>query len=388
MTSPENSSVNVLHPLQIPELVNTICSLLDIKSCVKLLFLSRRVYAIVLPIVWKDAEMESLFRLIPGTKVEDHDTSHPTGCNYAIHFPATRDLTRFTIHAPFVKTLRASRPYAVNFPSRWPSSGPDAASNPLLPNLQRLVITTFDTIIAAWSVDWIPRLLYPGLLGLEMFTVQPSGDESESYAWLDKNTYFNLASQVSRACPRIETLRLFPEDIVLLPKKDAIKIYNQIADFRYLRSLAFSGTVVHEKLLEVLGRLPHLETLSLCSDFADNKEFDEIPLSVPNDSFPSLRHLYLYALYETTMSSVCKIPPLFSRPVKTIILFEDQYSDDDMGDDERSDVAVTCLGRNSPQLQELTILPRGNNGLFIITRPILDTLKCMPLRYLRLGERG
>ncbi|KAG8702064.1 hypothetical protein FRC09_004972 [Ceratobasidium sp. 395] len=129
--------------------------------------------------------------------------------------------------------------------------------------------------------------------------------------------------------------------------------------------------MVHEELLKVLGQLPHLETLSLCTDNMEEWEYDESPLAVSDDSFPSLRHLYLYGLDESAMSRVCKVPPLFHHLVK---------------DNGRSDVAVTCLGQNSPHVEELTILPRGDNGLFFISRPTLDKFKRMPLRYLRLGD--
>ncbi|KAG8704026.1 hypothetical protein FRC09_003823, partial [Ceratobasidium sp. 395] len=118
----------------------------------------------------------------------------------------------------------------------------------------------------------------------------------------------------------------------------------------------------------------------------DKWEHDESPLAVSDDSFPSLRYLYLYGLDESTMSRVCKVPPLFRHLVKTTIIFDSQNFDENMEDNERSDVAVTCLGQNSPQVEELTILPMGNNGLFFISRPTLDKFKRMPLRYLRLGH--
>ncbi|KAG8692091.1 hypothetical protein FRC09_011459 [Ceratobasidium sp. 395] len=393
MTSSKNSNGDAsnLHPLQIPELVDTICRFLDIKTCANLLFLSRRTYTAALPIIWRDVDARNLLRLIPGT--DTTETSTDNSKENAIHFPATRDLTRFAIHAPFVKTLRLSDSYAVDFPSERPVSGPDATSNPLLPNLQRLIVTISDITEV---VDWIYRLLYPGLLGLEMVSAKVSDnetistedfdDETEGYPWIDQDSCFELLEHVSRACPRLETLRLFPKGIAQSEEDDCIKIYNQIASLQHLRSLAFSGTIVHEELLKVLGGLPHLETLSLCTEWDEEWEYDESPLAVPDDSFPSLRHLYLYGLDESTMSRVCKVLPLFRHLVGATIIFEDQCFDENLSDYERSNVAVTCLGQNSPHLEELTILPRGNNGWFVITRPTLDMFKHMPLRCLRLGH--
>ncbi|KAG8773735.1 hypothetical protein FRC12_002335, partial [Ceratobasidium sp. 428] len=312
MTSSKNSNSDAsnLHPLQVPELVDTICRFLDVKTCANLLLLSRHTYIAALPIVWKDVDTKDLLRLIPGTSTTDISTDDSKG--NAIHFPATRDLTRFAIHAPFVKTLRVSDSYAVDFPSRWPVSGPDATSNPLLPNLQYLVVTIPGI---AEVIGWISRLLYPGLLGLEMISAGASDhetistedfdDETEGYPWIDQDGCFELVSQVSRACPRLETLRLFPKGIAQSEEEDCIKIYNQIASLQNLRSLAFSGTIVHEELLKVLGRLPHLETLSFCTEWEEQWEYDESPLAVSDDSFPSLRHLNLYGLDESAMSRVC-----------------------------------------------------------------------------------
>ncbi|KAG8680974.1 hypothetical protein FRC09_017845 [Ceratobasidium sp. 395] len=339
----------------------------------------------MLPIVWQDVDMKYLFRLISGTNITETSTNYLKG--YAIHFPATPDPTRFAIHAPFVKTLRVSDLYVVNFPSEWPSSGPDATLNPLLPNLQRLAITFFHVVKSTLRINWISRLLYPGLLGLEtFFSYELPSDQIEYQPWLNHDFCLELVDQISRVCPRIETLRLFPKDLAQLDEDHGIRIYNQIASLQHLRSLTFSGTMVHEELLKVLGGLAHLETLSLCTDPTEEWDYDESPLAVSNDSFASLRHLCLYGLHESTMSRVCKVPPLFRHLVKTTIIFEDQCFDENLGDDERSDVAVTCLGQNSPHLEELTILPRGNNGWFVISRPTLDMFKHMPLRYLRLGH--
>ncbi|KAG8782137.1 hypothetical protein FRC12_021199 [Ceratobasidium sp. 428] len=387
MTSSKNSSSDAsnLHPLQVPELFDAICQLLNTKACANLLFVSRHTYTVMLPIVWQDVNMEDLFRLIPGTNITETSTNYLKG--YAIHFPATPDLTRFAIHAPFVKTLWVSDLYVVNFPSDWPSSGPDATTNPLLPNLQCLAVTFFHGVKSILRINWISRLLYPGLLGLETFSSRElSSNLKEYHPWLNQDFCFELVDEISRVCPRIETLRLFPKDIAQSDEDNCIRIYKQIASLQHLRSLTFSGTIVHEELLKALGQLPHLETLSLCTDFTEEWDYDESPLSVPDDSFTSLRHLYLYGLDESTMSRVCKVPPLFRHLVKTTIIFEDQCFDENLGDDERSDVAVTCLGQNSLHLEELTILPRGNNGWFVVTRPTLDMFKHMPLRYLRLGH--
>ncbi|KAG8784441.1 hypothetical protein FRC12_018707 [Ceratobasidium sp. 428] len=391
MLSPQDLEDNAsnLHPLQVPELFRIVCSFLDAKGLSKLLYLSRDIYNSVLPILWQDVDMKFLFHLIPGTKTKESNPNNPKGCNYVITFPSRRDLARFAVHAPLVKTLRTSRPYAVHFPSEWPRSGPDATIIPLLPNLQRLVITTFASgSVKGALVDWIPRLLYPGLLRLEMFTINPIEEpDFEEYSWLNKDTYLDLLNEVSRICPHIETLRLFPRGLNRPDEYYCTKVFNYIAGLQRLRSLAFSGAMVHKELFKTLSQLPHLETLSLCTDYmGDIDEYDESSLGIPNNSFPSLKHLYLQGLHVTTISRVCKVPTLFCHLKKAIIRFDDDWYDTDDDEVTCSNVAVTSLGQNAPYIQELTVLTRGNFGSFVVSWSILGRFKYMPLRSLRLGE--
>ncbi|KAG8697029.1 hypothetical protein FRC09_008112 [Ceratobasidium sp. 395] len=146
--------------------------------------------------------------------------------------------------------------------------------------------------------------------------------------------------------------------------------------------------MVNEGLFKTLSQLPHLETLSLCADYGGGDENDESSLSVPDNSFPSLKHLYLQGLHVSTISRVCKVPTLFRHLEKTIIRFDDDWYDEDDDEANCSDVAVTSLGQNAPYLQELTILTRGNFASFVVSWPILGKFNRMPLRSLRLGELG
>ncbi|KAG9076126.1 hypothetical protein FS749_012129 [Ceratobasidium sp. UAMH 11750] len=216
-----------------------------------------------------------------------------------------------------------------------------------------------------------------------MFSLDPRNPEEE-HPWLDQDTSLDLIDRISRTCPHIETLRIFPKGIAQSGLDD--EAYDKISNLQYLRSFTFSGTIVHERLLEILGQLPHLETLTFCTDYAETWEYDESPLDVPDDSFASLRQLYLYGLDESAMSRVCKVSRLFRHLVTAVIIFEDQCFDENMSDTSRSKVAVKSLGRNSPHLENLTIHPRGDNDPFVASWPVIDAFKYMPLRCLNLGE--
>ncbi|KAG8784442.1 hypothetical protein FRC12_018708 [Ceratobasidium sp. 428] len=337
-----------LHPLLVPELVRIIYDFLDEKDRASLLYLSRRTYATALPIVWEDVDMRLLFCLIPGTEIKKEYPYNTEYFRYVFNFPTTRDLTRFDIHAPLVRVLWTSCPYVINFPGEWPSSELDAITKPLLPNLQCLSIDTFGSPEAV-EVNWIPRLLYPDLRELEMFSVKFSGELSGDCPWLDQGTCFNLINYTSRICPRIEHLRLFPKSIAQSDEINCTMLYHQIANLQHLRSLTFSGTLVHEPLFDSLSQLPHLDTLCLCSDDSERKGGDLCSLVASGDSFSSLRRLQLWELNEFVMSQVCKVAPLFRHLVTAMIRFKLQY-DRDIDEIERSKIAFASLGRNSPHL--------------------------------------
>ncbi|KAG9121295.1 hypothetical protein FRC07_002790 [Ceratobasidium sp. 392] len=384
MTSPQHSGSKKTHrhALELPELVHIVCNFLKKQDYVNLLYLSRDTCAAVLPVVWEEVDFWPLFHLVPGTKIGVHSFSKADP-GYLVDFPHTTDLTRFDIYSPYVKTIRTSRPYLIYFPGRW--HGPGVPAQPLLPNLRHLIITTFGSVEADY-VNWVPWFLHPGLLGLEMFSIESGGEQNEVHSWLDQRATFYLIDQIACTCPRIEALRLFPAKIADSDVDDCAKIYNRIADLHHLRTFGFSGTMVHQELLEILGRLPYLETLSLHTDWEETWEYDESPLEVPDDSFPSLKHLYLYGLDESAMSRVCKVPSLFRHLIQATIIFEDQDFDENLSDNKRSNVAVECLGQNSPHIQDLTILPRGNNGWFVVSWPVINAFKYMPLKCLRFGE--
>ncbi|KAG8720207.1 hypothetical protein FRC09_009932 [Ceratobasidium sp. 395] len=370
--------------LEIAELVHAICGFLDEKGRVNLLRVSRHLHATLLPLVWEDVDFKHVLSLVPGMSVTPDD---PEAHFIVFNFPTTSDITRFDVHSPFVKTLRTSHAYAINFPEEWPSFSSGSTAQPLLPNLQWLIINSRGLVDIAAVVDWIPRLLHTGLLGLEMFLLKSTGGVEHKYhPWMDSNTSFNLISQISRTCPHIEILRMFPKEIYWQDVSDCVKTWEMVGNWQHLRSLAFSGTLVHDKLLEVLGQLPRLETLSLCSDGRDwVSEHQHNMLDVPSDSFTSLRHLYLHRLNQSTMSCLCQVSALFQHLVTFVVSFESNFLiNGEISNAERAGIAMQCLGQNSPHLQNLTVRTRAGDGRFAAPQSTIDKFRCMPLRYLEL----
>ncbi|KAG9086915.1 hypothetical protein FRC06_002818, partial [Ceratobasidium sp. 370] len=52
----------------------------------------------------------------------------------------------------------------------------------------------------------------------------------------------------------------------------------------------------------------------------------------------------------------------------------------------RSSFAIKSLGQNTPHLQDLTICSQENYGDFVVTLPVVDAFRHMPLKRLRLSE--
>ncbi|KAG8736927.1 hypothetical protein FRC12_017360 [Ceratobasidium sp. 428] len=370
--------------LEITELVHAICSFLDERSCANLLGVSRHLYAAVLPLVWEDVDFKHVLRLIPGMSMTPDD---PEAHCIVFNFPTISDISRFNVHSPLVKTLRTSHAYAINFPGKWPGLSSGSTAQPLLPNLQRLIINSRGLVDVAAVVDWIPRLLHTGLLGLEMFLLKPTGDVERKYhPWMDSNTSFDLISQISRTCPHLKVLRMFPKEIYRQEVGDCAKTWKLIGNWQHLRSFTFSGTLVHNELLVALGQLPRLETLSLCSDQRDRvSEHQYNMLNVPGDSFTSLRHLYLHRLNQNTMSCLCQVSTLFRYLATLAISFESSFlASGDTLNAERANITIRCLGQNSPHLQNFTVHTRAGDGRFVTSRSTIDKFRCMPLRYLEL----
>ncbi|KAG8717583.1 hypothetical protein FRC08_007163 [Ceratobasidium sp. 394] len=211
----------------------------------------------------------------------------------------------------------------------------------------------------------------------------------EVHSWLDQGTCIDLIDRLSRTCPRLDTLRVYPAEQQDPPSDQYLAMYPKIAGLKYLRSLTFGVAVLHQELLQALGQLPHLEMLSLRTDQSQRWGDSRDPIRLPDDSFPSLRHLDLHFLNEPAMFRICHIPQLFRGLVSAAIIFEGKPRWGSVVINSRlnrSELAFACLGANSPHLERLTVLTQGDiKSPLKVSLPIINALKLMPLRYLRVG---
>ncbi|KAG8792835.1 hypothetical protein FRC12_004706 [Ceratobasidium sp. 428] len=349
--------------LKLPELARLICSSLDRGIYIHLLHVSRDVYASILPMVWEVTLLKSVLFLIPGVETS----------NYVI-FPPVVDLTRLNAHAQFVKTLNAttSELYCL---TKWPEAIPKS----MLPNLRRLVLNS----LHRYGANWISRLLNPNLRSFEMAAGDGTEDperEIGEYPWLNLEVYTELLNQLSRSCPLLEVLQVFP--VFGQEEELCDEAYMALGKMAHLQSVTLIVSWIPENLLRALGQLPHLKNLSLWTSGITRSVED--PLEIPDNSFLSLQRLSLVGIGELTIKHTCAVPSLFRNLTQADLIFN-MHSETYLGSFERSTVAVKSLGQNTPYLEDLAIRPRGSHGGLVICSPVVDAFKLMHLRRLRLG---
>ncbi|KAG9114053.1 hypothetical protein FRC07_007705, partial [Ceratobasidium sp. 392] len=250
--------------------------------------------------------------------------------------------------------------------------------------MRRLVIG-FWRMDEELTIDWISRLLAPSLLTFEMGAEDSRGYpeyDSGDYGELELDAYIQLVDLISRTCPRIKSLQLFP--VREEREEDCGAAYKQISTMTNLRSVTLVAPQVTEPMLLALGQLPYLEKLSLwCSGVLMHSY---VSVTVPDDSFPSLRQLSLVGLSDHMIGSACEVAPLFRHLTRAEIIFSDQSDVEWLGGYRTSIMAVKSMGQNSPYLCDLEIKPEGRDcGRLVICLPVIAVFRQMPLRRLSLG---
>ncbi|KAG9118274.1 hypothetical protein FRC07_007290, partial [Ceratobasidium sp. 392] len=359
------------------------------KDYVNLIYLCRDIYAWLLPMVWEEVDLIYVLILIPGawSKSGGRDASIDLEYCTELEFTSAIDLTRFNVHSPLVKTVKTGELYEVKFPATWPSLGQEGKPDPLFPNLQRLVINSVYGL-GEECLIWWRKLFSPDLLELRMLSLGTEsesefGDQYEECPGLGTRAGSELIDELSRNCPRLEVLRLFPADYEKNGQGGYYPLYDRLANFASLQSFSLVVADMHSDLFLALGQLPHLQSLSLRDSGC--LLCTEDPITVPEDSFPCLQHLALLGLAEDTIARICKVAPLFRRLITAKVATDDYTYENYVGDHKRSIMAVESMGPNSPYLRDLTIHPRGHNGGLVVSSPIVDSFKYMPLTRLDLG---
>ncbi|KAG9119828.1 hypothetical protein FRC07_004945, partial [Ceratobasidium sp. 392] len=415
---------SVRHTLEVPELVLLICSFALKADYVNLIYLSRRIFACVIPAVWEDVDVLPWLFLIPGvtaTKRKRRNfTSDDSQHHYTFEFPKSLDTARFQWYSSFVKVLKTSAPYSIEFPNRFPYLGSQVSLTHLLPSLQSLVVQTFGEARRE-DINWVHDILSPKILRLEILSAyqqQSCGaDYSSQHSWLDPWTYLELVERISRTCPQLKILRIFSNGteplrcygsdshaeigrwIWLQGRHDSqvndaseelspsLKIYNLVQHLRSIRSLSISYSNVDEKSFQALGQLPHLENLSLHADRyqpAGAARYNSMTLV--ESSFLRLRHLALYGANESVLLPLPSLIPLFRNLETAIITCKVDYNYGPGHLRQPLLQVVQVLSKYSSYLTDLTVMIASESGWyfelfwsFIAAFKRMSRLKCLKL---------
>ncbi|KAG8792843.1 hypothetical protein FRC12_004714 [Ceratobasidium sp. 428] len=280
--------------------------------------------------------------------------------------PAQISLERFNCYAPFVKQLSTSYPYAIKLPPQWEQSLLEVTAPPLLPNLSHLTIT-HTTPIRRENIEWATLFIGPSLLSFEShYRFSKSLDKTEEEVFTTE-----LVAKMLQVCVRLERLCVHSRKDLLVP----------VSSLTYLRFFSVNECGATDELLHALGRLPSLEKLEIFSEWRSPHDMHKEPVELSDNSFPSLRHLYLYQISPLCIARFCASSKLFRKLVNVSIFFDHSCIVRDMDNLERFNAAVFPLGHNSPHITKLRIQLWG---WFAPSWSTIDSFKQMPLRHLDL----
>ncbi|KAG8795720.1 hypothetical protein FRC12_010564 [Ceratobasidium sp. 428] len=367
--------------LAIPELLWLICGFLDKKACAAWMRTSRRLFEISAPFLWEDVDLKLVVLLIPGVTVA---MDRWPGRSNVYEISESTNLERFKVYRSFVKTAWTAWPY--KFLETW--SGANATRElpkPLLPNLQTLIIGTHGQVDGSY-LDWIPRVLTPGLEELKLYSVVGEDFEEyivnrETHAWVDRSTYERLINAVQRICPTIKSLDILPtEKGGRWSDQCASSTACKVASLRNLRSLSFGCSGISQPFFQVLGQLPRLESLTFLNYFSPDLSG---PIFLSDGSFSALRHLTLRGVNLLIVEQISMFPQLFRRLISANITYEATAGDGDTNQYLCSAYAMKCFSYGCSHLTDLTILTHGASGWFNPFRLLFGSFKQMPLRRLK-----
>ncbi|KAG9075059.1 hypothetical protein FS749_013317 [Ceratobasidium sp. UAMH 11750] len=374
---------------EILELASIICSFADHRDCARLLRVRRCLFPAARPFVWRHVPgVIHLLRLMPG--MLDHQASKGM-------LLVTVDITRLIFYAPFVESLEISRVPAKRYYLHNPWRAIPFILEPIifLPNLRRLSYTSPGPI-DNFLVDWLQVFLSPSVRHIE---VSVGG---ASPLWLDVLGSSRVLRTITRLCPKLECLRIYPGDPVpntryrddeglLYPEEvvfanDKYTIHRQMKRCQNLRNLTISPAILEPITFYAISTLPYLDSLIIQSTGDGGPLYSEY-YRLTDTSFPSLRHLSLMFLDPHVAESLCELEPLVCRLTNASIVFDEEGDDVEVWDfhGSRQDI-LQKLGTRSRLLTHLVFRAGSGSPGIILTSSFLDMLRVLPLRYLELDN--
>ncbi|KAG9090385.1 hypothetical protein FS749_000596 [Ceratobasidium sp. UAMH 11750] len=283
--------------LHLPEIATLICSFLPRSDCARLCYTSRTVFSAAAPFVWWSIDGPRLLRTLL-ERVEFPPIDHLS------QFPrikiAFRDedridhfFSRFDVYAPYVKVLHVYGTGILYYRVEgWSVLISRARKHALLPNLRKLHFKMPHKPHPPDYFMWMTTFYSSSLVDI---SITPS--DSDAPPLISYRTASLVLKSLMQHCPKIQRLSLLPnrelnshykdrETTILacLPVDPFYRYMNAATSLRHL-----TGTFAwfQENALLVLGRLPNLERIDICS--SSDIPFKHMGSLLPAGSFSALR---------------------------------------------------------------------------------------------------
>ncbi|EUC56473.1 hypothetical protein RSOL_180070 [Rhizoctonia solani AG-3 Rhs1AP] len=315
-----------LRVFSIPELVQPICAYALKQDITRLSQVSRQLFYNVSPYVWETVNnVVALALLIPGASIMTY-VADPLPALTVMQFPKYYDLSRFNIYAPYVREIKINPTLHIDEYDNWGRFLAFTRSRNLLPNLQRmrLVPPLFDAVnpvekdIIRWATVFLSTSLRTLWIAPETRTYQAETTNSH-FMWTTLDNARVFLQLAYWRCPMLDTLAILPGDLTVQKMRFLSDIRGRFSEcsplfplfppFQNLRTLTTSPSCLEPKSFAVLSSMPFLESLSI-KGLVQLVSLYGSDVSVPDDAFPSLRHLELTSLRWETVFHLCNLKPL------------------------------------------------------------------------------
>jgi hypothetical protein len=387
--------------LIIDEILVFICSLAEKPDLLSLLTVSRGFFHCAASRIWRDVpSVKPLLKLLPN--LEHTSTNHKelAVCTnnlkigifvFISSWSQKRQLSnwlpqlpRLDVYATFVKKLEIDLGDAADSPT-WEILLALVQDRPLLPNLQTLALRSLSggQHNSALTVRCAEAFLCPSLVAISF---------SDTYIlWLNPILALQMLRSIADTSRHIQNLEIFPgsrtypENLLEFGTFSNGVILRDVVRLQNLRTIASSGAMLDSGVLQLLGDLPHLQSIKIWTvsyPYHDRGEeeilVDNLDLSI--NSFPALQHISLERVPASVISKLWRTPLLVHRLVSIHITPKDEEEDEDeVGATFNNLICTICQG--SPQTKELFFCCSEMGGLEI-SAAVTNCLQQLPLQRL------
>ncbi|KAF8593325.1 hypothetical protein BDV93DRAFT_516654 [Ceratobasidium sp. AG-I] len=365
---------------EVPELVGMICGFMEKRNLVKLLTVSQPFFHCIVSHVWKEViGISKLLVLLPSSGPDElsatsFDDVRP--CNQL-------RLARFNIYAPYVQRLESNTKNDLGSLG-WDLLLSRVPTRPVLPNLRALTINPCFAQNSARFIDYIHSFLCP--------TLSDVRTSLHWNPWMNPLGARDLLVRMAAICPGLTKLNIIPkishhpDSLLKLGLYSPASLFAPISQFQDLCVLYSSSAMLNPDTLRLLGDLPHLESLgaySVSIDEEGDEDADEVEspiasLTLPEHSFPALRHLEIDHVPATVVSKIWQTPPL----VRNLVSVKVQFTPSDTA---LLDNLICVICRGSPQTTNLE-LDLSQIQDVELSSTVMEHFQRLPLRRVRIRD--